>query len=499
MLSPFVFSVRSSRWGYRVSPFIVRPTLNQSMYLSPMKPIVLGEGAAANTYLDQEKLFTIIKKANVDAVHPGYGFLSENAEFAEACEFRNVIFLGPGPEQMKAFGLKHVARDLAKAHNVPLLPGTDLLGSLEEAVQAASTIGYPVMLKSTAGGGGIGMQLCYSEDELLSAYDSVKRLSENNFSNDGLFLEKFVERARHIEVQVFADGEGNAIALGERDCSSQRRNQKVIEEAPAPNLDEAVRQQLCEVAVNLLSAVKYRSAGTVEYVYDPTSEEFYFLEVNTRLQVEHGVTELVFGVDLVRWMVELGAKSLPPLEVLQKDLRPRGHAVQVRVYAENPHNNFQPSAGLLSEVVFPPSDGIQVRIDHWLEAGIEISPFFDPMLAKIICYGDSRRPGVETVGRYTERNVSVRRGNQYRLRSSSAGLRIVHCRSNVYSLPQTTIVLKQTLSMCWSLVHKQRFRTSRHAVDIGILACRPPDHLTAYHFSWQIVCSIMLMMRPDWK
>jgi urea carboxylase len=350
----------------------------------------LGEGAAANAYLDQEKLFTIIKKANVDAVHPGYGFLSENAEFAEACEFRNVIFLGPGPEQMKAFGLKHVARDLAKAHNVPLLPGTDLLGSLEEAVQAASTIGYPVMLKSTAGGGGIGMQLCYSEDELLSAYDSVKRLSENNFSNDGLFLEKFVERARHIEVQVFADGEGNAIALGERDCSSQRRNQKVIEEAPAPNLDEAVRQQLCEVAVNLLSAVKYRSAGTVEYVYDPTSEEFYFLEVNTRLQVEHGVTELVFGVDLVRWMVELGAKSLPPLEVLQKDLRPRGHAVQVRVYAENPHNNFQPSAGLLSEVVFPPSDGIQVRIDHWLEAGIEISPFFDPMLAKIICYGDSR-------------------------------------------------------------------------------------------------------------
>jgi urea carboxylase len=357
----------------------------------------LGEGAAAHTYLDQNQLIAIAKQTGAQAIHPGYGFLSENPDFARRCVDEGLVFLGPTPEQMVAFGLKHEARALAEAANVPLLPGTGLLTSLEEALEKAETIGYPVMLKSTAGGGGIGMQRCYSAEELTGAYASVKRLSENNFSNGGMFLEKFIERARHIEVQLFGDGQGNVIAIGERDCSAQRRNQKVIEECPAPNLSEDVRQALQQTAVKLGQQVKYRSAGTVEYVYDDASGAFYFLEVNTRLQVEHGVTEQVYGVDLVRWMIELGASDLAPLDSLAASLTPNGHAIQVRLYAEDPAKNFRPSAGLISHVSFPEQDRKTCRIDHWLDAGLEVPPFFDPMLAKLIAWSGSRAKTITTL------------------------------------------------------------------------------------------------------
>lgn len=357
----------------------------------------LGEGAAAHTYLDQNQLIAIAKQTGAQAIHPGYGFLSENPDFARRCVDEGLVFLGPTSEQMVAFGLKHEARALAEAANVPLLPGTGLLISLEEALEKAEIIGYPVMLKSTAGGGGIGMQRCYSADELTGAYASVKRLSENNFSNGGMFLEKFIERARHIEVQLFGDGQGKVIAIGERDCSAQRRNQKVIEECPAPNLSEEVRQALQQTAVKLGQQVKYRSAGTVEYVYDDASGAFYFLEVNTRLQVEHGVTEQVYGVDLVRWMIELGAGDLAPLESLAKVLTPKGHAIQVRLYAEDPAKNFRPSAGLISAVQFPEQDRKSCRIDHWLDAGLEVPPFFDPMLAKLIAWSGSREQTITTL------------------------------------------------------------------------------------------------------
>ncbi|WP_316672857.1 urea carboxylase [uncultured Tolumonas sp.] len=357
----------------------------------------LGEGAAAQTYLDQNKLITIAKQTGAQAIHPGYGFLSENPDFARRCVDEGLVFLGPTPEQMVAFGLKHEARALAEAAHVPLLPGTGLLTSLEEALEKAETIGYPVMLKSTAGGGGIGMQRCYSAEELTGAYASVKRLSENNFSNGGMFLEKFIERARHIEVQLFGDGQGKVIAIGERDCSAQRRNQKVIEECPAPNLLEEIRQALQQTAVKLGQQVKYRSAGTVEYVYDDASGAFYFLEVNTRLQVEHGVTEQVYGVDLVRWMIELGAGDLAPLDSLAKGLTSKGHAIQVRLYAEDPAKNFRPSAGLISAVQFPQQDRQSCRIDHWLDAGLEVPPFFDPMLAKLIAWSGSREQTISTL------------------------------------------------------------------------------------------------------
>lgn len=354
----------------------------------------LGEGAAAQTYLDKKKIIEIAKKTGAQAIHPGYGFLSENAEFVAACEAAGIIFVGPTAEQMKMFGLKHKARELAEAANVPLCPGTDLLTSLNEALNAAKTIGYPIMLKSTAGGGGIGMQLCNSGEDLIQAYDSVKRLGKNNFADDGVFIEKFIAAARHIEVQVFGDGKGQALAVGERDCSSQRRNQKVIEECPAPNLPDAQRQAMQQVAEKLLSSVNYRNAGTVEFIYDSSENRFYFLEVNSRLQVEHGVTEEVYGVDLVQWMLQQAAGELTDISILRKKLRAQGHAIQVRVYAEDPALNFQPSAGLLSQVEFP-SQEKGLRIDHWIESGIEVPSYFDPMLAKIIVHADTRENAID--------------------------------------------------------------------------------------------------------
>ncbi|MGH1470637.1 MAG: urea carboxylase [Cellvibrionaceae bacterium] len=355
----------------------------------------LGEGAATDTYLNEKKLFAIIQQSKANAVHPGYGFLSENPDFVEQCESKNIVFIGPTAEQMRTFGLKHTARDIAQKNNVPLLLGTDLLLSLEEAEQAAQRIGYPIILKSTAGGGGIGMQVCNDVEELQHAFDSVKRLSANNFSNDGVFIEKYILRARHIEVQVFGDGKGFAVALGERDCSAQRRHQKVLEETPAPNLPEAIRKKLHDVAATLVSAVNYRNAGTVEFIYDAIEQSFYFLEVNTRLQVEHGVTEEVYGVDLVEWMLLQASNTLHDLQQRASTLKPTGHSIQARVYAENPHKNFLPSAGLLSEVAFPSTmhskaDKERIRIDHWISTGLEVSPFFDPMLGKVICTAPSR-------------------------------------------------------------------------------------------------------------
>ena len=346
----------------------------------------LGEGAAATTYLAVEKILATAKACGARAIHPGYGFLSENAAFAQACEHAGIAFVGPTPEQLRVFGLKHTARALAKQHKIPLLEGTELLDSLDAALLAADTVGYPVMLKSTAGGGGIGMRVCRSAAQLSESFEAVKRLGQNNFSDAGVFIEKYIEHARHLEVQVFGDGAGDVIALGVRDCSVQRRNQKVLEETPAPNLPEGMAEALCAAAITLARAVNYRSAGTVEFIFDSADGRFYFLEVNTRLQVEHGVTEQVWGVDLVRWMVEMAAGELPPLSEL--DVKPGGHAIQARLYAEDPGRDFQPSPGLMTCVDFPAGDGL--RIDTWVEAGCEIPPYFDPMIAKLIAWAPTR-------------------------------------------------------------------------------------------------------------
>ena len=349
----------------------------------------LGPAPAAESYLRQEKILAAAHATGAQAIHPGYGFLSENAAFAEACERAGIVFIGPTPQQMRDFGLKHTARELAQHNSVPLLPGSELLNDVAHAQREALRIGYPIMLKSTAGGGGIGMQLCWSAQELHDAFASVDRLARNNFSQGGIFLEKYVEIARHIEVQIFGDGVGSIVTLGERDCSVQRRNQKVIEETPAPGLSDAERARLCDAACKLGRAINYRSAGTVEFVYDVQTRAFYFLEVNTRLQVEHGVTEAVTGVDLVEWMIRVAAGQPPDLA--RYTHAPRGHAIQVRLYAEDPNKNFQPASGLLTQVNFPND----LRVDSWVSTGSEVSAYYDPMLAKIIAHGDTRAHALE--------------------------------------------------------------------------------------------------------
>lgn len=344
----------------------------------------IGPAPAAESYLNIEAIAAACRETGVQAVHPGYGFLSENASFAERLAAEGIVFIGPRPRHLREFGLKHTAREIALNAGVPLAPGSGLLANASEAVSAAENIGYPVMLKSTAGGGGIGMHLCEGPDDLRARFDAVQRTARAGFGDDRLYLERFVARARHIEVQIFGDGKGGVVALGERDCSLQRRNQKVIEETPAPGLTEAMRARLHAAAVALGESVAYESAGTVEFIYDTERDDFYFLEVNTRLQVEHPVTETIFGVDLVEWMVRQAAGE--DVLATARDLIPKGAAMEARLYAENPGAGFRPSAGLLTEVVFPEA----ARIDTWIETGTEVTPFYDPMLGKLIVSGPTR-------------------------------------------------------------------------------------------------------------
>ena len=349
---------------------------------------LLGPGPVSESYLLKETLLGIAISSGADAVFPGYGLLSENTDFARMCEEAGVKWLGPTPEQIIAFGLKHEARRLAGDAGVPLVPGTGLLENAEAAILAAKEIGYPVMLKSTAGGGGIGMKVCRDEAELFREFESVVRLSERSFGSGSVFIERFIQRGRHVEVQIFGDGKGKVLALGERDCSVQRRNQKVFEETPAPGLSDVTRAALHAAAVKLGESVNYRSAGTVEFIYDADRDDFFFLEVNTRLQVEHGVTELVTGIDLVEWMARLALDEtwvMPEVSPV-----PQGCAIQARVYAEDPNHNFRPSCGLLTEATFPE----WTRCDRWIEPGTEVSPFYDPLLAKVMVHAENRDAAV---------------------------------------------------------------------------------------------------------
>ncbi len=376
--------------------------------------VEIGPASAAQSYLSVDALLDAAVRTGAEAIHPGYGFLSESAGFADACAARGIVFIGPTPAHLRDFGLKHTARAIAAQGGVPLLPGTELLTGADEATDRARAIGYPVMLKSTAGGGGIGMRLCRNEAELRPAFEAVERLSHASFGTSGLYLEKFVENARHIEVQIFGDGAGEVVALGERDCSTQRRNQKVIEETPAPGLPDTVRSALIDAALRLGRAVKYQSAGTVEFIYDNDTGDWYFLEVNTRLQVEHGVTEEVTGIDLVEWMVRQAAGAMPPLHTLS--IRPRGCSLQVRLYAEDPAKEFQPSAGHLSLVEWPAG----ARVETWVESGTEITPYYDPMLAKIIVHGENRESALA------------------RMRAALAECRIAGIETNLEYLRQVT-------------------------------------------------------------
>lgn len=350
------------------------------------KAVCIGESPVNKSYLQVEKIIAAAVEENVDAVHPGYGFLSENAEFARRITQEGILFIGPNPETIELMGDKIVARQTMEKAGVPVVPGSgNGLKTVEEACFLAKEIGYPVMLKASGGGGGIGMVLVENEQALVKSFASTKSRAKAYFGSDEVFIEKYIASARHVEVQVFGDAFGNVVHLFERDCSIQRRHQKVIEESPSPFLSHSARQKMFETAVKAAKAVKYKNAGTIEFIVDE-SENFYFLEMNTRLQVEHPVTELISGLDLVKWQILVAQGHTLPL--LQPEIHSTGHAIEFRLYAEDPVR-FLPSPGKITALKWGKEKGI--RIDSGYEEGCTVTPFYDPMIAKCIVYGATRQ------------------------------------------------------------------------------------------------------------
>jgi len=348
--------------------------------------VCIGAAPVGESYLMADKLIDAAQKSGADAIHPGYGFLSENADFARRCESAGITFIGPGPEAIELMGSKRLSKIAMLAADVPCIPGyQDADQSLERLVAEAEKIGFPLMVKASAGGGGRGMRLVWEASELESQIKTASSEALSAFGSGELILEKAVIEPRHIEIQVFADRHGNAVYLGERDCSIQRRHQKVVEEAPSPFVDDALRQRMGMAAVNAAKACNYRGAGTVEFLVD-AQKNFYFLEMNTRLQVEHPVTELITGQDLVAWQLKVAAGE--PLPLSQDEIRLQGHAMEVRLYAEDPRNNFMPQTGPILRWDIPETEGL--RMDHGVQIGQTVSPHYDPMLAKVITYGVNR-------------------------------------------------------------------------------------------------------------
>jgi len=350
----------------------------------------IGPPPVPHSYLNVEAIIAAAKSTNADAIHPGYGLLSENEGFAKRVQEEGLVFIGPTPEVIGQMGDKLTARKIMQAAGVPVVPGCeDPVESPEEAAEVAASIGYPVMLKASAGGGGIGMQICRNEAELLQAYQSARGRAKAYFGNDAMYVEKYVERPHHIEVQIAADQHGEVIHLLERECSIQRRHQKVLEESPSPFLDQATRELLCAAAVQAGKAVGYSGVGTVEFIVDE-AKNFYFLEMNTRLQVEHPVTEEMTGLDLVAMQLEIAKGS--PLGIAQADVKALRHAIELRVYAEDPVT-FLPSPGTIA--LYQPPEQEFVRIDDGVETGTQVTPFYDPMIAKVIVSAQTREEAVQ--------------------------------------------------------------------------------------------------------
>jgi acetyl-CoA carboxylase biotin carboxylase subunit len=361
----------------------------------------LGSAPATESYLRGDLILEVAREAGADAVHPGYGFLSENAGFAEACVGAGVLFIGPPAAAMRRLGSKTLARQAADAAGMPRVPGSVTgLGSVEEALEVAAGIGYPVMLKAAAGGGGKGMRAVFAAGELASAFVAASSEAERSFGSGEVYLEKLIERPRHIEIQLMADEYGGCVYLGERECSVQRRHQKVIEEAPSAVVGEGLRRRMGEAAVRLALSAGYVNAGTVEFLVD-AEENFYFLEMNTRLQVEHPVTEMVTGLDLVQMQLRVAMGE--PLGIRQEEVRLRGHAVECRIYAEDPENNFFPSPGRITRLVQPGGPG--VREDCAVYEGWVVPLEYDPMLSKLVAYGETREVAIERMLRALEEYV----------------------------------------------------------------------------------------------
>ncbi|AUC81705.1 acetyl-CoA carboxylase biotin carboxylase subunit [Lacinutrix sp. Bg11-31] len=353
--------------------------------------VFIGESPSNQSYLLGDKIIEVAKSLNVDGIHPGYGFLSENADFAELCEKNNIAFIGPKSHAIRVMGSKLAAKDAVKAYNIPMVPGTDqAITDIPEAKKIAKTIGFPILIKASAGGGGKGMRIVEKESEFESQMNRAISEAVNAFGDGSVFIEKYVESPRHIEIQIMADTHGNVIHLFERECSIQRRHQKVVEEAPSVVLTPELRHEMGQAAIKVAKACDYVGAGTVEFLLDE-NKNFYFLEMNTRLQVEHPVSEIITGLDLVELQIKVARGEA--LKIKQEDLKINGHALELRVYAEDPLNDFLPSVGHLDIYRLPEGEGI--RVDNGIEEGMNVPIYYDPMLAKLITFGKTREEAIQ--------------------------------------------------------------------------------------------------------
>ena len=356
----------------------------------------IGPTASKDSYLNFTNIISVAKLTESEAIHPGYGFLAENADFAELCNEVNIIFVGPSSSAISKMGTKDVARETMREAGVPIVPGSrGIINNIDEAVELTKEIGYPVIIKATAGGGGKGIRVAKSEQELIKGINITQQEAATAFGNPGVYIEKYIQDFRHVEIQVLADNHGNVIHLGERDCSIQRRLQKLVEETPSPALNEHTRTRMGDAAVKAAKAVNYSGAGTVEFIYDHNEDEFYFMEMNTRIQVEHPVTEMVTGVDLIKEQIKVASGE--PLSLQQKDVIFNGWSIECRINAENPSKNFMPSPGKIT--MYLPPGGLGVRVDSAAYPGYTIPPYYDSMIAKLITYGATREEAIARMKR----------------------------------------------------------------------------------------------------
>ena len=353
--------------------------------------VCIGPAKSTNSYLNIKAIIEAAYLTGCDSIHPGFGFLSENVKFAKICEEIGIKFIGPNYKMIELMGNKSKAKETMKNVGVPVVPGSDgLISSLKEAKEIAKSIKYPVILKASAGGGGKGIRIAYSEEELIKAYEVVKQESLTSFNDDSVYIENYIENPRHIEIQIMADEHGNCVHLGERDCSIQRKNQKILEETPSSIINDKIRKKMGEIAVNAIKKVGYYNVGTIEFLVDK-NRDFYFMEMNTRVQVEHPVTEMVTGIDIIKEQIKIASGET--LEFSQKDIKITGHSLECRVNAENPDKNFMPCPGKISGLHLPGGNGI--RIDSAIYAGYEIPIYYDSMIAKIIVHGNNRQESIE--------------------------------------------------------------------------------------------------------
>ncbi|MGX1901102.1 acetyl-CoA carboxylase biotin carboxylase subunit [Thermolongibacillus altinsuensis] len=356
----------------------------------------IGPTASKDSYLNFTNIMSVATLTQCDAIHPGYGFLAENADFAELCRECNITFVGPSPEAITKMGTKDIARETMREAGVPIVPGSQgIIESIDEAIALANEIGYPVIIKATAGGGGKGIRVARNEQELIKGINITQQEAATAFGNPGVYIEKYIEDFRHVEIQILADSYGNVIHLGERDCTIQRRLQKLLEETPSPALDEEMRKKIGEAAVKAAKAVDYTGAGTVEFIYDYNARQFYFMEMNTRIQVEHPVTEMVTGVDLIKEQIRIASGE--KLSLTQEDVTFNGWAIECRINAENPEKNFMPSPGKIN--MYLPPGGFGVRVDSAVYPGYSIPPYYDSMIAKLIVHAPTREEAIARMKR----------------------------------------------------------------------------------------------------